>query len=88
MRPFSDGLAWMIRLPRRIPQDIKFEIGRRAPVAFFKGLQSRLHYFACRCQRVPHILGVSARPKFGPDLKTRNFAMGADGTVIVATFNH
>jgi len=78
----------MVQLPGCVPQDVKFKIGCRARVTLFKRLQTRLHDLLRRGQRGLRILRISTRPEFGPDLKTRDLAAGADGAVIVAALNH
>ena len=87
-RAFGDGFAGMIHFPRRIPQNIKLKIGRRASVALFKRFQTGFHDFTRRCQRIPHTLRVSSGPEFRSDLKARYFAAMTDSAVIVAAFNH
>jgi len=53
-----------------------------------KFFQPRLHDFPRGTQRVMRILWIAARPKFAPDLETRNFAARTDGLVVVAALDH
>ena len=67
---FRDDDARMIRLPGRVPQNIKFKIGRFALVALLEPGQTRTHDFLCDSQCRLWILRVTARPEFALDLKT------------------
>jgi hypothetical protein len=85
---FRDHGAWMIHLPGRVPQNVKFKIGRRTFMAFLKLGQARIHDLLSDGQRHLQILRITARPEFALDLKPRNFTARSDGVIIVAAFNH
>ena len=85
---FGDGSARVVHLPRRVPQDVKFKVRRHALMGPFELLKAREHDLLRSGQCDLGVCRIAARPKFGPDLKTGNFAARPDGTVVIAAFNH
>ena len=81
------GLAGVIHVPLRIPQNIKFKIGRRTSVTLFEGLQTRFHDFPSGRQRAILLVMCGSRPAKVPvgfgSAKPRH---GIGVMVIVATF--
>jgi len=85
---FSHGIARVIYLRRRVPQNIKLEVGCRALVGVLKVIQTRAHDFLRNGQRSFRVTRIAARPKLPPDLEAGNFAAGSGRIVIVAALKH
>jgi hypothetical protein len=88
LSPFHYTGNRVIHLGGRIPQNVKLEVARRAAMRSFEASRPHMHDLPGDCQSSPGILRITARPKLGADLKSRDFAATSHHIIIVAGFKH